>query len=142
MEFPFSIIVNSETETAEVVKLFFNEVNPGNVIALNGNLGSGKTFFIKKFCQMLGINDADSPTFSIINEYAGDVPVYHFDFYRINRLEELYDIGIDEYIYNSEAIKFIEWAELMPEVLPSKHFEIKLEFINNSSRKISIMKHD
>ncbi|MBL1215011.1 MAG: tRNA (adenosine(37)-N6)-threonylcarbamoyltransferase complex ATPase subunit type 1 TsaE [Ignavibacteriae bacterium] len=142
MEFPFSIIVNSETETAKVVKLFFNEVNPGNVIALNGNLGSGKTFFIKKFCQMLGINDADSPTFSIINEYAGDVPVYHFDFYRINRLEELYDIGIDEYIYNSEAIKFIEWAELMPEVLPSKHFEIKLEFINNSSRKISIMKHD
>jgi tRNA threonylcarbamoyladenosine biosynthesis protein TsaE len=142
VEFPFSIIVNSETETAEVVKLFFNEVNPGNVIALNGNLGSGKTFFIKKFCQMLGINDADSPTFSIINEYAGDVPVYHFDFYRINRLEELYDIGIDEYIYNSEAIKFIEWAELMPEVLPSKHFEIKLEFINNSSRKISIMKHD
>jgi tRNA threonylcarbamoyladenosine biosynthesis protein TsaE len=123
LEFPFLATVNSETETAEIAKLFFSEVNHGDVVALNGNLGSGKTFFIKKFCELLNINDVDSPTFSIINEYTGDLPVYHFDFYRINKLEELYDIGIDEYIGESDAIKFIEWAELMPQVLPSKYLK-------------------
>jgi tRNA threonylcarbamoyladenosine biosynthesis protein TsaE len=67
---------------------------------------------------------------------------YHFDFYRINKIEELYDIGIDEYLNDDNAIIFIEWAEMMPEILPSKFYEVKIEFISDNSRKIDILKHE
>lgn len=142
MQFPFSIIVNSEDETADVARSFSKVVNDGSIIALNGNLGAGKTFFVKKFCEINNFAHADSPTFSILNEYRGVKLFYHFDFYRINKIEELYDIGIDEYLNDDNAIIFIEWAEMMPEILPSKFYEVKIEFISDNSRKIDILKHE
>ena len=142
MDLPFETIVNSEKETAKVVESFSSIIQTGNVVALIGNLGSGKTFFVKKFCEINNITGADSPTFSIVNEYRGDLVVFHFDFYRINKAEELYDIGIDEYIFDEEAIKFIEWADLMPEVLPSKYYKVEIQFIGEKSRKIKISKYE
>jgi tRNA threonylcarbamoyladenosine biosynthesis protein TsaE len=142
MRLPFETIVNSEQETANVVESFSSIIKPGNLIALIGNLGTGKTFFVKKFCELNNITDADSPTFSIVNEYRGEKLIFHFDFYRINKIEELYDIGIDEYIYDEEAVKYIEWADLMPQVLPSKYFKVEFEFISKNSRKIKITEHE
>ena len=77
-----------------------------------------------------------------MNEYHGEQIIFHFDFYRINKVEELYDIGIDEYLDDEEAVKFIEWADLMPEVLPSKYYKVNFEFLNGKSRKITITKNE
>lgn len=142
MRLPYETIVNSEQETANVVESFSSIIKQGDLIALIGNLGTGKTFFVKKFCELNNITDADSPTFSIVNEYRGEKLIFHFDFYRINKIEELYDIGIDEYIYDEEAVKFIEWADLMPQVLPSKYYKVEFEFISENSRKIKITEHE
>ncbi len=142
MRLPFETIVNSEQETANVVESFSSIIKQGDLIALIGNLGTGKTFFVKKYCELNNITDADSPTFSIVNEYRGEKLIFHFDFYRINKIEELYDIGIDEYIYDEEAVKFIEWADLMPQVLPSKYYKVEFEFISENSRKIKITEHE
>ena len=103
---------------------------PGErIFALSGELGAGKTTFIKVFCDELGVSDiVTSPSFSIINVYladSGDV-VYHFDFYRILKLQEVLDIGYEEYIYSGDYC-FMEWAEKIKELLPSSYVYISIE---------------
>lgn len=140
MKFPFTSIVNSENETAEVAKDFSKLLTEGDVVLFEGDLGSGKTFFIKSICTEFKIENASSPSFSIVNEYSGTNNIYHFDFYRIKRLQELLDIGFNDYL-NGDAIVLIEWADMFKEILPHKNYKITIEFINDSSRKISIIKN-
>lgn len=139
MNFPFEAVVNSEQETAELARNFSELLRKGDVVFLNGDLGSGKTFFVKAVCSNLGIEHATSPSFAIVNEY-GDGAVFHFDFYRIKKAEELLDIGFEDYINDSDAILFIEWAELIPEVLPHSAYEINIEYTRETSRKFTITK--
>lgn len=91
------------------------------VYAFYGKMGAGKTTFVKALCEELGVDDVvNSPTFAIVNEYHSTVldgPVFHFDFYRIKRLEEAYDIGVDDYFYSDHPC-FIEWPELIEPLLP------------------------
>lgn len=98
------------------------------VVAFYGDMGAGKTTFIRYLCQQLGVVDTvQSPTFSIINEYrtmTGD-PLYHFDFYRIRKLEEVYDIGYEDYIYSGFWC-FIEWPGLMEDLLPADAVVVKI----------------
>jgi len=112
---------------------------PVKVFALYGEMGAGKTTLIKAFCKQLGcIHIVNSPTFAIVNEYhtKNNSPVYHFDFYRIKSLEEVYDIGYEEYFYSGYYC-FIEWAEYIEQLLPENHLKI---YIKNDKglRKISI----
>jgi tRNA threonylcarbamoyladenosine biosynthesis protein TsaE len=126
--------VESEEETAKLAAEFADNLSGGEVVVLNGNLGAGKTFFIKNALKYLNVFEASSPTFAIINEYAGDKKIFHFDFYRIERVEELYDIGINDYYEDEDAIKFIEWGNLFPQILPRKRIEVSIKVNDDFSR--------
>lgn len=117
---------NHEAETFNLGKDFSKSLAEGDVVALIGELGSGKTIFVKGVCSGFSVTEIPlSPTFSLINEYHGKLILYHFDFYRIKSLQELYDIGYEDYFYGND-ICLIEWANLVEEVLPKKYFEVKI----------------
>ena len=130
-------LVKSETELPEVARKLLADFPDKRIFAFYGEMGAGKTTFIKAICRQLGIeDDALSPTYAIVNEYhtQEDIPVYHFDFYRINKLEEIYDIGYEEYIYSGHFC-FIEWPELLRELLPKEAVSVFLS--GDDIRKIS-----
>jgi len=141
MDFPFHTVIRSEEETILTAQNFAKQINKGNVILLDGDLGSGKTFFVKYVCKEYGIENVSSPSFAIVNEYHNKVNFIHFDLYRIKKAEELYDIGFHEYL-NGENIVFIEWSNMYPEILPKRNYQIYLKFINDTSREISIVRHE
>jgi len=132
----------SELETENIALTFLNEIKSGDVVVLNGPLGSGKTFFVRKIAEHYKIYNTSSPTFAIVNEYIGDKKIYHFDFYRINSINELHDIGFEDYIADSESITFIEWGELFPDILPNSRYEIQFYLNDDDSRKIAITKYE
>jgi tRNA threonylcarbamoyladenosine biosynthesis protein TsaE len=142
MEYPYKIKISSEDETINIAKEFVKKLNGGEVIVLNGNLGAGKTFFIKNALKPLEIKNVSSPTFALVNEYKGKLKVYHFDFYRLKGANELYDIGYNDYLNDSEALKFIEWGNLLPEVLPQKRIEISIELNNDFTREFEINEYE
>lgn len=112
--------------------------NPNKVILFHGQMGAGKTTFIKALSKALGVSEAtSSPTFSLVNEYetANGEIVYHFDVYRLKDESEAYDMGIDEYLYSGEWC-FIEWAEKIPSLIPSEHSTITLKVNNDGTRNL------
>lgn len=142
MKFPFHKNVTSEVETEEIATKFSKVLLPGDIVLLNGDLGSGKTYFVKSICSQFGIDSVSSPTFSIVNEYHNGRKITHFDFYRIKKIEELYDIGFEDYIMNQEAIIFIEWSNMFTKILPQKNYTVEIVGGNITSREISIIKHE
>jgi tRNA threonylcarbamoyladenosine biosynthesis protein TsaE len=141
VEFPFEKTVESELETSEIAKLFSEKIIPGEVVCLNGNLGTGKTFFIKSVCKEFNIADVSSPTFAIVNQHNGKYQVNHFDLYRIKKAEELYDIGFEEYLADSQSISFIEWADLFEDEIAKCSYKVYFEFLGSTKRKIRIEKY-
>lgn len=141
MDFPFHAIVRSEVEAILTAKNFAKKIKPGDVILLNGDLGSGKTFLVKYICKEFGIDNISSPSFAIVNEYHNKKNFVHFDFYRIKKVEELYDIGFHEYL-SGENIVFIEWSNRFLDILPKRNYQIDLKFVDNTSREISIVKYE
>lgn len=122
-----------------IAKSILNEAGGLNVFAFYGKMGAGKTTLIKSFCKVLDvIDEVNSPTFSIVNEYFTEKEdsIYHFDFYRIKELVEVYDIGYEEYIY-SDNYCFLEWPELIMELLPPSYVYISIEESENGDRLIS-----
>ncbi|MCH8942422.1 MAG: tRNA (adenosine(37)-N6)-threonylcarbamoyltransferase complex ATPase subunit type 1 TsaE [Bacteroidetes bacterium] len=132
--------VSTEQETTELANEFSKEISLGDVIVLNGDLGSGKTFFVNKTLLNFEITDVNSPTFAIVNEYEGKVKFYHLDFYRIEKIIELYDIGIEDYFDCKEAISFVEWGNLFNDVLPEKRIEVNFKLNSNFTRDIEFKK--
>ena len=130
---------HSEDETRKIGEQFASSLNGNEVVGLSGDLGAGKTQFVKGICNFFGLNESEisSPTFSIVNEYPGKTSIYHFDFYRIQDEKELWDIGIEDYFFRS-GIKIIEWYELAPNVLPEKIIKVKIEINEDDSRIITI----
>lgn len=118
----------SPEETYEIGKRFGQQAKPGQVLALTGDLGVGKTLFTQGLAKGLGIDGpVSSPTFTIVQEYeSGRIPFYHFDVYRIADPEEMDEIGFDDYVYG-EGICLIEWAELIEEILPENCIRITIE---------------
>ncbi len=142
MNFPYKKNIYSEEETIELAASFALQLNEGDIIILNGNLGAGKTFFIKNAVKALGGNNVNSPTFALINEYESKFKIYHFDFYRINEIVELYDIGFNDYLNDPEAIIFIEWGDLYPEILPKKKIVIEIKLKEDFSREFLFTKYE
>ena len=121
----------------EAAKAFIEQIGDHTVFAFYGKMGAGKTTFIKAVCEELGVDDViTSPTFAIVNEYtAQGAPVYHFDFYRIKKLEEVYDMGFEDYFY-SGALCLIEWPELIEDVLPEDAVKVTIQEKEDGSRAI------
>ena len=111
----------------ESAREFIQNIGEHKVFAFYGKMGAGKTTFVKAICEELGVEDViTSPTFAIVNEYeAHDQSIFHFDFYRIKRLEEVYDMGYEDYFY-SGALCFIEWPELIEDLLPEDAVKVTI----------------
>lgn len=121
------IILNGLEETKEFGIKLGKLLKGGDILCLNGDLGAGKTTLTKSIGLGLGVTDyITSPTFALINEYKGRNPVYHFDVYRLENVEELYDLGFDEYFY-SNGISIIEWAEKIKKLLPKERIVLDIE---------------
>lgn len=125
------ITTASPEETARFAGKFARRLQPGEVVAFYGDLGSGKTFFIQHLCRALGCAEVPtSPTFIILNVYhtAGGMEIYHFDFYRLEHEAELANIGLEDYFYG-EGICLIEWADKIASFLPLPRYDIRLHFV-------------
>ena len=123
------IRINDLDHIREAARQFINAMGDQHVFAFYGHMGAGKTTFIKAICEELGVDDVvTSPTFAIVNEYtaADGVPIYHFDFYRIKKLEEVYDMGYEDYFYG-DGLCFIEWPEMMEELLPEGAIKVQIK---------------
>ncbi len=139
------IEIQSLAQIQEAAHRFIEETKNDTVFAFYGKMGVGKTTFIKSVCSELGVLDViTSPTFAIVNEYrlrTGDERIYHFDFYRIKKVEEVYDMGYEEYFY-SGARCFIEWPELVEGLLPKETVRITLEEGENGLRRLSLSRFE
>lgn len=113
-------------------------VSPGTVITLNGNLGAGKTCFVRGFAKASGVDSlVNSPTFTLINEYPGTPPLHHIDLYRLNHPDEVISLGFDEYL-NPEGITLLEWPEKAGDLVPDKHIAITIQDSPTDRRVIRI----
>lgn len=123
----------------EAARYFLNAVGDANIFAIDGDMGVGKTTFIKAVCEELGVKDViTSPTFSLVNEYTDGKgePVYHFDFYRIKKIDEVYDMGYEDYFYGGNLC-FLEWPELIESLLPEDVTKVHITTEADGSRTIS-----
>ena len=133
------IRINSLDTIHEAAKEFIKGMGDGKVFAFYGKMGAGKTTFIKALCEVLGVKDViTSPTFAIINEYTdgNNNPIYHFDFYRIKKLEAVYDMGYEDYFYSGNLC-LLEWPELVEDVLPENVIKVTIEEQPDGSRLLT-----
>lgn len=131
----YKVTVHNEKETIELAQNIESEKFPNMVICLNGDLGSGKTVFAKGFARAMAINDVTSPTFNIIKEYNGELPLYHMDVYRVeNNVENL---GLNEY-FDKGGVSIIEWADMIEDYLPKERLEVEFKIVDENTRILLI----
>ena len=124
----YNFISKNENDTINFACNFAKLLHNGDIIVLTGDLGSGKTKFTQGILKYFDLEDEiSSTTFTIVNEYEGRMPLYHFDVYRIGCSEEMYDIGFDEYI-DSDGVCIIEWANIIEDILPDEYLKIELMY--------------
>lgn len=134
------IKIQSLEEISSAARQFVESIGERRIFALYGSMGAGKTTFIKAICEELGVEDViTSPTFAIVNEYTTGTgkPLYHFDFYRIKKLDEFYDMGGEDY-FGSGNICFIEWPELIEDVLPEEAVIVNIKEVDDGSRLVTV----
>ena len=132
----YKVTTHSQLETIELAENFESEKFPNMIICLDGELGSGKTVFTKGFANALGITETiTSPTFTIIKEYEGELPLYHMDVYRLDN--ESCDIGIEEY-FQKGGVCIIEWSENIESILPKERLNIKIQVLDENKRLLII----
>ena len=134
------IVIASLDELKDVAEAVVESLEGRNVVALFGAMGAGKTTLISAIMEHLGSTDnVTSPTFALVNQYntAANEPVYHFDFYRINRIEEAFDMGYEEYFYSGDLC-LVEWPELVEQLLPDDAMVVKIDILSPTERKFSI----
>jgi len=132
------VTTRCENETLQEGVKLGKTLLPGAVVALYGDLGAGKTAFTRGIAAGLGITmSVTSPTFTIVNEYPGEVYLFHFDMYRLESEKELFDIGWDDYLERS-GVCVVEWSEKVPGAFPSGTINVKIDIINETTRKIDI----
>lgn len=134
-----TLFANNLEDLSRVASAMLEALPGDRIFALHGKMGAGKTTLIKALCQVLGVQEiVSSPTFALVNEYSTleDDQVFHFDFYRIKKIEEVYDIGYEEYFY-SDSYCFVEWPEMISDLLPQCYVKVEIEVMSNEERKIT-----
>ncbi len=131
MDNTYKITTHSEEETIEIAQNIESEKFPNMVICLNGDLGSGKTVFTKGFASAMAIDEITSPTFNIIKEYTGELPLYHMDVYRTNG--KIDNLGLEEY-FDKGGVTIIEWAEMIEDSLPEERLDITFKITGENTR--------
>lgn len=135
---PQTFISNSPQETIQLASRWGESLPAGSVVVLRGNLGSGKTVFVKGVAKGLGVQESvTSPTFVFVNEYQGRIPVYHLDLYRIESPDQAGSIGYEEY-FDSDGVTLIEWGERIKQFLPRGAVWIEFEVLGEKQRRIGI----
>ena len=133
-------VTHSPEETAHLAGTIGKIIREGTVICLDGELGVGKTLFVRALARTLGVeSDVTSPTFNLMNIYEAACPIVHFDLYRIVSEEELEDIGFYEYAEATEGIVLIEWAEKFPDAMPADHLSVRIEALNDEERQFTFV---
>ncbi len=141
MRFPSKRKSLSVADTSTIAVEFSKVLEKYNRIVLLGELGAGKTYFIKEVLKQFEIYDVNSPTFAIVNQYEGKIKAYHFDFYRLKNFEELLEIGWLDYLNDDDSVMFIEWGDLVPQAVPEKRIEIKINVLEDLSREFEFVKY-
>ncbi len=132
------IITKSETETQQAGAELVKTLAPGSVVAMYGDLGAGKTAFVRGMTRGLGIDfPVSSPTFNVVNEYPGQVPMFHFDMYRLGSADELFDIGWDDYLERG-GICAVEWSENVEEAFEPGTVKVTITKLGDSEREITV----
>ncbi len=136
----YKITSRSVEDTMELAENIESEKFPGMIICLDGELGSGKTVFVKGFAKSLGLEEnITSPTFNIVKEYnTGELPLYHMDVYRLEDGND--NIGLEDY-FNAQGISIIEWSELIEDILPQERLDIKFKILDENTRIIKLTPH-
>ena len=139
MDLTAPIESHSVEETIKTGYEFGKKLKPGDVVCLEGDLGAGKTHFIKGVASYFGIDpeSVSSPTYTLIHEYSGELPVYHFDCYRLKSEQEALEIGAEEYFYG-EGVCLVEWPGIIDSLIPDEAIWIKISHLSDSKRTISI----
>ncbi|UCD95247.1 MAG: tRNA (adenosine(37)-N6)-threonylcarbamoyltransferase complex ATPase subunit type 1 TsaE [Candidatus Zixiibacteriota bacterium] len=134
-----SLITESEEQTVAAGRELAATLKNGDVVSLSGPLGAGKTCFIRGIAIGLGVNRGDikSPSFTLVNEYYGSMPLYHFDLYRLKEISELYGIGWDDYLMR-DGIVVVEWGEKAGDRLPDRRIEINIKIISENKRHLEL----
>lgn len=137
-----TITIHSLGEIDEAARKFVEQMGDETVYAFYGPMGAGKTTFINALCRALGVNEdpTSSPSFSIINEYRSDTTaelIYHFDLYRLESIDEAFDIGVEDY-FDSGALCLLEWPERIEDILPDDTVRVNIELLDDDSRRITV----
>ena len=133
-----TIITHSEAETIREGERLGNQLSHGAVVALYGELGAGKTAFTRGLAAGLGVSlNVSSPTFTIVNEYPGEIPLFHFDMYRLESERELFDIGWFDYL-EREGVCAVEWSEKVPGAFPGNTVNVRIESLGGNTRRLEI----
>lgn len=136
--FNMKYISHSLADTEKIAEELSAKLQPGSIITLSGKLGTGKTCFVQMIAKQFGVNGyINSPSYTILNQYQGRYTIYHLDFYRLDSLEQILEIGIDEIIYG-QGITFIEWPELIEPILPKNCVKVYFRYLDETSREIII----
>ena len=137
-----TITIDSIDGISKAAKEFIQLIGDRTIFAFYGKMGAGKTTYIKAICEELGVEDViTSPTFAIVNEYHSPTlsrPIFHFDFYRVKKLEEVYDMGYEDYFY-SGSLCFIEWPELAEELLPDDTVKVEIKETEEGKREVNVL---
>ena len=138
----FSLISNSAQETTQLAKRIAQSLKAKDIVCLSGDLGTGKTTFVKGIAQYLKIKEAEvnSRTFTLLNIYEGKIPLYHFDLYRLDNLNEISRLGYEEFFYG-DGICVIEWADKLKQLLPAEYLAVQLKHQGENKRLITLQAH-
>jgi tRNA threonylcarbamoyladenosine biosynthesis protein TsaE len=134
-----SIVSHSEDETLALALKLSASFKPGDVVVLKGPLGAGKTAFVRGLATGMGMDESlvNSPSFTFVNEYSGEIPLFHFDLYRLSSPDDLYEIGWDDYL-TRRGIVVVEWGERADELLPTRYYLLEFTILGENERGIDI----
>ncbi len=135
-----TVVSKSESETITLGEKIAKQLKPGDLVALSGDLGAGKTTLVKGIAKGLKVKNykyVNSPSFVLVKEYKGKIPLYHFDIYRLDNLKDIEDIGYEDYL-GRRGVVVIEWAKKMSRILPKKHLDVALKIKGPNERSINI----